>query len=379
MPLTNSPYTLLPGKKLSSPTEAMFYGHGWKINLLTGEKSHFDSSTLFDVLNYKRKNRILHLSYEAGYLNNEGSHNLNEEMWLALDLHYDKVEEFEAKGDEVELTCIQSPSKEEYFKAFDKGYAHLERGDSYQFNLTFPFRFKFQGDLFQSLMGHSQKGEYAHVTVVPSLHWAIVSNSPECLFNQKGNRIETKPIKGTIANGDGAWEELTQSKKDQAELYMITDLLRNDLNRIEPKAKVEKLKARLNVPGLIHQYSHISLETSEAVALKKVSKALFPGGSVTGAPKIRTMEILSELESTPRGAYCGSTFVFDEDEIKVSINIRTAEVDTNLNEFIYGAGGGITLLSDKEEEYREMLAKVDSFALLLQSSSWKNLSNFDSL
>ncbi|MFT6604131.1 MAG: anthranilate/para-aminobenzoate synthase component I, partial [Bacteriovoracaceae bacterium] len=129
---------------------------------------------------------------------------------------------------------------------------------------------------------------------------------------------------------------------------------------------VLKLRVPLKVPGLLHQYSHIELKSEKKIELDQAIKALFPGGSITGAPKIRTMQILSELEQRLRGAYCGSTLFFSRDETKASINIRTAEVFTAKNTFTYGAGGGVTLLSKASSEYEEMLAKVDSFTLVLQ-------------
>lgn len=374
---SNGPYTLLPSehkwKILKDPSVAMLYGSNWKLNILTGEKTHFNCDELLEVLDLdtNKRNRILHLSYEAGFLFNKAKKCLKDNDWLALDLHYEIVEFLAPlQKKNIHLKNISTPSVEEYEDAFDKGYEYLRRGDSYQFNLTFPFKYSYEGDFTDVAACLYRKkenqGQYAHGTYIPSMSWGILSNSPECLFNQTDNFIETKPIKGTIKDEPGAWKKLSSSKKDQAELFMITDLLRNDLNRIEPLAKIKMIKAPLKVPGLLHQYSHITLETEKKIPVSQVTRSLFPGGSITGAPKIRTIDLLHEIEGRSRGAYCGSTYFFDDEQVRASINIRTAEVKTDSKEIYYGAGGGITILSEKTLEYREMLAKVDSFTLLLQ-------------
>ena len=143
---------------------------------------------------------------------------------------------------------------------------------------------------------------------------------------------------------------------------MITDLLRNDLNNIElPVAKVIKKKAPLLAPGILHQMSLLQVDVSSSVSLGQIVQALFPGGSITGAPKKRVLQILHKLEESPRGIYCGSTILMYRGRCDASINIRTAFIDFEQGELIYGAGGGITLLSDPRDEFQEMLVKKDSF------------------
>ena len=194
---------------------------------------------------------------------------------------------------------------------------------------------------------------------------------PESLFQLKRDKdqtiVQTLPIKGTVdikkAGGKKkAWEILTRSEKDQAELYMITDLLRNDLNKIEkPVCDVIKKKVPLMAPGIMHQMSLIQISLSREVKLSRVVESLFPGGSITGAPKKRVMEILRRVENRDRGLYCGSTIFMTGTRVECYLNIRTAEIDFNTSELIYSAGGGITVLSDSMSEYEEMLLKVKSF------------------
>ncbi len=373
----NLPYSIIPiGNKwrlYSNPSKAFLYFKNSKLDLISGEKSLISTEEFLESIfkSDEQPHRILTLSYEAGHLFNKGIDLIPEDAWLALDITYDSESlTVPLRYHRLSLEQTAAPSFEEYKNAFDKGYESLERGDSYQFNLTFPFEYKYVGD-FLNLASNlfrnpAHQGEFAHATYCPSLEWGILSNSPECLFNQRGNTLETKPIKGTIKDEEGAWKKMSDSEKDKAELFMITDLLRNDLNKIEAAAKVLKLRVPLKVPGLLHQYSHIQLKSEKKIELDQTIKALFPGGSITGAPKIKTMKILSELEKRVRGAYCGSTLFFSRDETKASINIRTAEVSTSKNTFSYGAGGGVTLLSTALSEFEEMLAKVDSFTLVLQ-------------
>jgi len=220
-----------------------------------------------------------------------------------------------------------------------------------------------------------KRGRFSMLTYIGSLQKVFWSNTPESLFQLKRykNRtvIQTLPIKGTVdikkAGGKKkAWEILTNSEKDQAELYMITDLLRNDLNKIEkPVSDVVKKKVPLMAPGIMHQMSLIQISLSREVRLSRVIESLFPGGSITGAPKKRVMEILRRVEGRNRGLYCGSTLFVDGNRADCSINIRTAELSLSKNELVYSAGGGITVLSSPRSEYEEMLLKVKSFTDIL--------------
>lgn len=152
---------------------------------------------------------------------------------------------------------------------------------------------------------------------------------------------------------------------------MITDLLRNDLNRLDrPQARVLKKRAALEVPGLLHQYSLLSVKLTKKVSLLHALQCLFPGGSVTGAPKKRVMQIIQDVEHGKRGVYCGSTLLCYGDRKVASINIRTAEIDLSERLWRYGAGGGITLGSNPVHEFQEMEAKVASFLTLIHAPGY---------
>src|SRR5690606_21072535 len=316
---------------------------------------------------------VVHLCYEAG-LELTGLPELAPEHEpLAYVLWYEKGEfvtrqKFNSEQALSELELCEFPNQAEYEKEFKLAYEHLLAGDCYQVNLTYRFYFKFLEktaplDFLSRIWveGNKDISAFAHTSYIGPMEKLVVSNSPECLFMAKVHEergvIKTAPIKGTkkILNDsdiESTWRELSQDPKEQAELYMISDLLRNDLTKIAlTPSKVEKLKVPLKVPGLLHQYSLISASLPKETDLYDVVSSLFPGGSITGAPKKRVMEIIHELEKDTRRLYCGSTlFCFGKDK-SASINIRTSEIDCGSGELVYGAGGGVTLRSQMDGEF----------------------------
>jgi anthranilate/para-aminobenzoate synthase component I len=270
-----------------------------------------------------------------------------------------------------------------YKNAFEKGFNHLQKGNCYQFNLTAPFVYqlqqstneKWKNSFFQSTVG---KSAFAHSTFLGDGGPILYSNSPECLFQVKQGPndcvyIQSMPIKGTVKIEKNQlhklWQKMQSDEKNRAELSMITDLMANDLSRIQfPNAKVISTSVPLLVPGLMHQYSIVESIVDSNVSLKHVIQAMFPGGSITGAPKIKAMEILHQLEMAPRGFYCGSTLLAGRGMLAACINIRTAWINDGQQSMQVGAGGGITIRSNIQEEWQEMLAKRDSFLNFLQKT-----------
>ncbi len=196
----------------------------------------------------------------------------------------------------------------------------------------------------------------------------VVSISPESFLERDGATLRTRPIKGTRPRGATPDEdralaaELTASEKDRAENVMIVDLLRNDLSRIAKQNSVSvfQLLEHEVHPTVHHLVSGIEARLRPEVGWAEILGALFPGGSITGAPKIRAMQILAELESLPRGPYTGAIGrVGFDDTATLSIAIRTAVVSDGVAR--YGAGGGITLASSAEAEWSELLDKAKAF------------------
>lgn len=288
------------------------------------------------------------------------------------------------------IEATREPQFEEYEAKFQQVMENLNKGNCYQINLTEQFRFRFSGDQelnpfeLAARLWSKGAGAYAHATYIGPQTRLILSNSPECLFQLEGQEVISMPIKGTLPladneNLEGKWDELTSCPKNQSELDMITDLIRNDLSSLEfPRSQVVKRKAPLVVNKILHQYSKIKVMLDKQLAMAKFVKGLFPGGSITGAPKKRVCELIREIEKEPRGLYCGSTIIkFSAAKNSyhcASINIRTADINLLDRSFTYGAGGGITLQSQAKEEFEEMLLKVQSFTDLLQGSLQDSMS-----
>ena len=201
----------------------------------------------------------------------------------------------------------------------------------------------------------------------------VLSSSPERLLRLRGSSVESRPIKGTVRRSPdpvedaAAGQALLSSDKDRAENVMIVDLLRNDLARVcEPASvRVPVLCGLETYAGVHHLVSVVNGELRTGLDALDLIGATFPGGSITGAPKLRAMEIIAEVEGKPRGLYCGAIGMLGFDgSLDLNIAIRTVVLEDGMA--TVQAGGGITVLSDAEAEYQETLAKAqrvfDAFA-----------------
>lgn len=257
---------------------------------------------------------------------------------------------------------------------YEDAFAHVRErirsGDTYQVNLTFPLRASFSGDprsLYRVLVS-AQNAPYASYLRHDATH--VVSVSPERFFAINGGRIVTNPMKGTRPRGRWRAEDvanrddLATSAKDRAENVMIVDLIRNDLGRIARfgSVTVDDLFTVEAYPTVWQMTSRVSAQLESGVTLVDVFEALFPCGSVTGAPKPSTMQIIADVESHPRGIYCGAIgFIPPGDGLdgaSFSVAIRTAVVDESEGIVTYGVGGGVTWGSAPDGEYAEALAKA---------------------
>lgn len=247
----------------------------------------------------------------------------------------------------------------------------IAAGDTYQVNYTVRLRARVTGDargLYRDLV-LAQRG--GHAMYLDTGRHRIVSASPELFFDLEGGRITTRPMKGTAARGRfeeedlGIAEELRTSEKDRAENAMIVDLLRNDLGRIaRPGTVAVPAMFELERYETVWQLtSTVTCETLPGTSVPDVFRALFPCGSVTGAPKVRTMRSIRDLEETPRGVYCGAVGWVGPGQgadVVASFNvaIRTVVIDAATGDAEYGVGGGITYASEADREYAEVLAKA---------------------
>ena len=251
----------------------------------------------------------------------------------------------------------------------------IARGETYQVNYTTKQRFSISGDpftLYRRMCRNQQAPFCAWLDI--GTH-QILSASPELFFALDGDRLTMKPMKGTAprlprADDDQLQQELlASSAKDRAENLMIVDLVRNDLAQIAETGSVE-VPALFDVESYptVHQMtSTVTARVRPQVGLTDIFRALFPCGSVTGAPKRRTMEIIRELEGQPRGVYCGAIgYVSPGRDAVFSVAIRTAVVDAVTGVAEIGIGSGITWDSDAAGEFRECL---DKSAFLTRDSS----------
>ncbi|HDN9024565.1 TPA: aminodeoxychorismate synthase component I [Aeromonas veronii] len=256
-------------------------------------------------------------------------------------------------------------SRAEYGEKFARIQAYLAAGDCYQINLTQRFSAPYQGDEWQAycLLASANKAPFSAFIRLPDS--ALLSLSPERFLLLDGRHIETKPIKGTRprhpdpATDRQVARELAQADKDRSENLMIVDLLRNDIGRVSRPGSVSvpHLFAVESFPAVHHLVSTIHGELDARWQGVDLLRACFPGGSITGAPKIRAMEIIEELEPQRRNAYCGSIgYLSQHGRMDTSICIRTLIAEAG--RLHCWAGGGIIADSDADSEYQETYDKV---------------------
>jgi para-aminobenzoate synthetase/4-amino-4-deoxychorismate lyase len=257
--------------------------------------------------------------------------------------------------------------RREYRRAIDSIRNYIEAGDTYQVNFTFPLRGHVVGDPFSCFRAIAQSQGAAYSAYLNLGSHRILSFSPELFVERRGNKLMTGPMKGTLARGrwleeDGdRAEQLRASVKDRAENVMIVDLMRSDLGKVAVTGSVE-------VPDLfaVERISRVLQMTSTVTAVQKpelgiidLLRAVFPCGSVTGAPKARSMAIIKELEDHPRGVYTGAIgMLCPNGDAVFSVPIRTLAVNAKDGAATFGVGGAVTWDSTTDGEYEECCLKA---------------------
>lgn len=251
----------------------------------------------------------------------------------------------------------------DYRVAVAKIKEYISAGDCYQVNYARRFSAICEGDKFQAYLQLRESLPSPFSVYMEFGHSAILSLSPERFIKLDQDAVETKPIKGTIARGKTPEEDaananaLASSLKDRAENLMIVDLLRNDLSKTCNQVRVPELFNLQSFANVHHLVSTVIGTLKPNTSALDLLASSFPGGSITGAPKIRAMEIIEELEPTRRSVYCGSIgYISACGNMDTNIAIRTLVCDGN-NIHCWG-GGGIVADSDIDTEYRETIAKV---------------------
>ncbi|MCG8449668.1 MAG: anthranilate synthase component I family protein [Pirellulales bacterium] len=267
-------------------------------------------------------------------------------------------------------------SSEAYRQMVDRAVEYIHAGDVFQVNLAQRLLCPAHTGSLELYLRLRKTNPAPYAGYLDLGDWQICSTSPECFLTLRGNLVETRPIKGTRGRHGFpeadlfAGDELQLSEKDRAENVMIVDLLRNDLSRVctADSVHVAQLCQLEEYAYVQHLVSLVRARLREDAGPLDLWRACFPGGSITGAPKIRAMEIIAELEPTARGAYCGSlAYLGFDGTIDSSILIRT--VTAGQGWWQLPVGGGIVSQSQPDDEYRETWHKARGMLLGTRSES----------
>lgn len=269
---------------------------------------------------------------------------------------------------------ISNMTADEYKHRFNKIIAYLKAGDCYQVNLAQRFTARFSGNPWHAYCALRAVSPAPFSAFLNLPHGKILSHSPESFLRVANNQVETRPIKGTQARKKQASEDikqaelLTASSKDKAENLMIVDLMRNDISRncVVGSVSVPKLFALESFSNVHHLVSTVQGTLAPGHSSIELLRDCFPGGSITGAPKRRAMEIIAELEPDARSAYCGSIgYIGFNGDMSTNIAIRTLQCQGQAIQ-VWG-GGGIVADSNCDSEYQESIQKVDNLISALQA------------
>lgn len=331
----------------------------------------FDKESFIEAM--KQIDKYAQSYYLLGYIRYEAK-----DIFLGKDIHseypllyFEVFETFttyipENKKEHIYISPKPCLSYTQYAKAIETIKKQISYGNTYEVNFTYPFNVTYQGDiiaLYEMLLPY-QKTPYN--ALIQNKYEEILSFSPELFFIKKGNKIVTKPMKGTAvrkANNDEDLQQieyLKNSIKNKAENVMIVDLLRNDLSKIAltGTVKVNKL-FEIETHKTLHQMtSEIEATLPSDISLYQIFEAIFPCGSITGAPKIKTMEIIHKVEKFSRHVYCGAIGYISPKETIFSVPIRILQRQKGNSDFRYDTGGAIVWDSETNDEWNETLIKT---------------------
>lgn len=251
----------------------------------------------------------------------------------------------------------------EYNKAITNIKKHIAYGDTYQVNYTIRQHAQLQTEPWQFFLKMARNAPYG--AFIETDEYAICSASPELFFHWNDRQVTSRPMKGTAPRGCTTKEDLEiacrlrHSEKNRAENVMIVDMIRNDLGRlaVPNSVRVDRLFETEKYPTVWQLTSTVTAKTD--ASLSEIMKALFPCASITGAPKVKTMSIIADLEDSPRNVYTGCIgFITPDQNAQFSVAIRTMLIDKSCGQAEYGVGGGIVWDSSADEEYEECVIKT---------------------
>ncbi len=315
------------------------------------------------------------MNYEAGYLFEKTLNKyLSKGEKLIQFFFYEKKDVQRISSTEIEFELSENhkirswklnTSKNEYSKSIKKIKSYIEEGDTYQVNYAIKGKYDFAGSYTSLLTNLIFNQSAKYTAIIKNGDQIMFSLSPELFFEIDGQKIISKPMKGTAKRGadissDGLIKYgLERSEKNRAENTMIVDLIRNDLGRISEygSVKVKNLFEIEKYETVYQMVTTIKSKLRKNTKLSEVLKNIFPCGSITGAPKIRTMEIINELEKEKRGIYTGSIGLINKNNITFNISIRTLSISKKTGKGEIGLGSGIVWDSLADEEFEETKLK----------------------
>ncbi len=302
--------------------------------------------------------------------------NLDKKVWK-IEFEYKRVSrifDLEQYSDDYQVSNISAECNEDEYRAkVEKIKEYILAGDVYEVNLSQQIKAEFSGNPYQLFNKLYQINDAPFSGYLNFGEQKIICNSPEMFLQADGHMLQTRPIKGTIARSEDEdidtrnRQILLNSSKDEAELFMIIDLLRNDIGKVCKYGSVKvleekRLEAYKNVYHLVGIISGMMKAEYDYIDL---IKATFPGGSITGCPKVRCMEIIQELESFNRHLYTGSIFIMNQNYLNSNIVIRSGIICDD--QIFFNSGGAITIDSDAKSEYEETQTKIKSLLQAVKS------------
>jgi len=355
---------------------------------------HYEMGEHFESINKQTENTGLTLGpFHCGFYDWALLYNITEQCYFLMQ-HHCKNQPLEIKqawqkrANWLQELITQQPidshpftlladwqanyTKKQYTQAFDQIQEYILSGDCYQVNFAQRFQCQYNGNEYQAYQALQAENKAPFAAFIRLPEQVIISVSPERFLQSKSGHIQTKPIKGTVPRGFNEADDLANkaklmaSEKDQAENLMIVDLLRNDIGRVcsPGSVAVPKLFDVESFPAVHHLVSTVTGQLDPSYHCEDLLRASFPGGSITGAPKIRAMEIICELEQYQREIYCGSiAYINGNGDMDSSITIRTLVCKEA--QIYCWAGGGIVADSQAESEYQECFDKVSKILPVL--------------
>lgn len=357
---------------------------------------HYDMGEIFESLHKQQQNPGLDLGpFHCGFYDWAILYNLKQKQYFLVQHRTKNQKEnvinlwekryqwlqslstkVENKAESFHLTdqWQSNYSEDEYRHSFNKIQDYILSGDCYQVNLAQRFQAQYGGDEYQGYQALLLENKAPFAAFIRLPEQVIISVSPERFLLLNGTQVQTKPIKGTMPRSHipeqdlANKQQLLNSEKDQAENLMIVDLLRNDIGRV-CKAGSVSVPSLFNIesfPAVHHLVSTVTGQLDSQYSCEDLLRACFPGGSITGAPKIRSMEIICELEKYQREIYCGSiAYINGNGDMDSSITIRT--LVCHKHQIYCWAGGGIVADSQVDSEYKECFDKVSKILPVLSN------------